>query len=54
MRHRDINITCAIAPQIAGSHVYVCGPDAWTDAARTAARAAGVEPGHLHTELFSW
>src|SRR4051794_19649461 len=43
-----------LAPQIAGSHVYVCGPDEWTEAARTAARAAGVEAEHLHTELFSW
>jgi ferredoxin-NADP reductase len=34
--------------------VYVCGPDAWTEAASAAARAAGVEADRLHTELFSW
>jgi ferredoxin-NADP reductase len=43
-----------IAPDIARSHVYVCGPAAWTDAARAAARSAGVHRERLHTELFSW
>jgi len=43
-----------IAPDIAGSQVYVCGPDAWTEAARTAAESAGVAPERVHTELFSW
>jgi len=52
--HGDADALREIAPQIARSHVYVCGPDAWTEAARTAAKAAGVEGGHLHTELFSW
>jgi ferredoxin-NADP reductase len=32
----------------------VCGPQAWTAAARTAAREAGVDAQRLHTELFSW
>ena len=41
-----------IAPDIAGQHVYVCGPEAWTDAVRAAARAAGVPAGRLHTERF--
>jgi predicted ferric reductase len=52
--HADADALTEIAPQIAGSHVYVCGPDAWTEAARTAAKDAGVKPEHLHTELFSW
>lgn len=43
-----------IAPSVAGAQVYVCGPDAWTGAARDAARAAGVPAGRVHTELFSW
>jgi ferredoxin-NADP reductase len=51
---RDADALRQMAPQIARSHVYVCGPDAWTQAARTAARDAGVKPEHLHTELFSW
>jgi predicted ferric reductase len=43
-----------IAPRIADSHVYVCGPEAWTGSARDAALAAGVRADRLHTELFSW
>ncbi len=42
------------APHIARSQVYICGPDAWTEAARTAAQQAGTRTGRLHTELFSW
>ena len=41
-------------PDIARSHVYVCGPDGWTDAARAAARSAGVDLERLHTERFAW
>jgi predicted ferric reductase len=52
--NRDADALRQMAPRIAGSHVYVCGPDAWTEAAGTAARGAGVKPEHLHTELFSW
>ncbi len=43
-----------LVPQIADAQVYLCGPQAWTEAARTAARSAGVKPEQLHTELFSW
>jgi predicted ferric reductase len=50
----DADALRRIAPEIARSHVYVCGPDAWTEAARTAAGSAGVPAGHLHTETFSW
>lgn len=52
--HGDAEALREIAPQVADSHVYICGPDAWTEAARAAARTAGVKPGHLHTEMFSW
>jgi predicted ferric reductase len=52
--HGDAGALREIAPQIAGSDVYVCGPDAWTEAVRTAADAAGVKPERLHTERFSW
>jgi predicted ferric reductase len=51
---RDADALRRIAPDIARSHVYICGPDAWTDAARSAARSAGVDPEHLHIERFAW
>ncbi|MFG2041746.1 ferric reductase-like transmembrane domain-containing protein [Dactylosporangium sp. NPDC048998] len=43
-----------LAPHVAASHVYVCGPDAWTAAARAAALAVGVSPDRVHTEQFAW
>ncbi|MFF5228764.1 ferric reductase-like transmembrane domain-containing protein [Dactylosporangium sp. NPDC000521] len=42
------------APSIAAADVYVCGPGTWTEAARAAARAAGVPASRVHTEQFSW
>jgi ferredoxin-NADP reductase len=42
------------APGIARSQVYLCGPHGWTEAARAAARSAGVDPHCLHTERFTW
>jgi predicted ferric reductase len=50
----DVDALRQIAPAIARSQVYVCGPDAWAAAASTAARSAGVPADRLHTELFSW
>jgi ferredoxin-NADP reductase len=52
--HRDAEALRQIVPNIARSRVYVCGPDAWTEAARAAAHDAGVPAEHVHTELFSW
>ncbi|MDG6105659.1 ferredoxin reductase family protein [Dactylosporangium aurantiacum] len=42
------------APDVAAADVYICGPDAWTAAARAAAVAAGVAPRRVHTEQFAW
>jgi predicted ferric reductase len=53
-RHDDAATLRQIAPAIDRSHVFICGPDEWTQAARAAARSAGVPATHLHTELFSW
>ncbi|MFG2044691.1 ferric reductase-like transmembrane domain-containing protein [Dactylosporangium sp. NPDC048998] len=44
----------AAVPGVAGHHVYVCGPQGWTDAVLREARAAGVRPERLHTERFAW
>ncbi|GAA4586319.1 ferric reductase-like transmembrane domain-containing protein [Actinoplanes octamycinicus] len=43
-----------IVPQVAASHLYVCGPEAWAESVRGAALEAGVAADRLHTELFSW
>lgn len=48
--HPDADVLRQIVPGIAHAQVYVCGPEAWTEAARTAATTAA----HVHTELFSW
>ncbi|NMO57262.1 oxidoreductase [Actinoplanes sp. TBRC 11911] len=52
--HTDADALRAMVPDIVHAHVYLCGPEAWTDAARTAARTAGVRAENLHTELFAW
>ncbi|WP_369076876.1 hypothetical protein [Paractinoplanes ovalisporus] len=52
--HSDADALRQIAPYVARSHVFICGPDAWASAARDAARAAGTPAGRLHTEQFSW
>lgn len=41
-------------PDIADRDVYVCGPEAWADAVRRSARAAGVPARRIHTEAFGW
>ena len=50
----DVEVLRRVAPKVGASEVYVCGPDAWTDAVRSAARSAGVAEPRLHTEQFAW
>ncbi|MEV4508497.1 ferredoxin reductase family protein [Dactylosporangium sp. NPDC049525] len=50
----DVTALRRLAPRIADAQVYVCGPDAWTEAARAAARGAGVPARRVHTEQFAW
>jgi predicted ferric reductase len=52
--HSDADALRHMAPGISRSQVYLCGPEGWTEAARTAAREAGAAPEKLHTELFAW
>jgi predicted ferric reductase len=52
--HADADALREIAPHVAQAHVYICGPDAWTEPARTAARSAGTPAERVHTELFTW
>ena len=43
-----------LVPGLKSYDVFVCGPDAWMDAAAAAAVAAGVPPDQLHQERFTW
>jgi ferredoxin-NADP reductase len=43
-----------LVPDVAEREVYLCGPPQWMDAARAAARNAGVPTDHLHLEEFAW
>ena len=52
--HPDAAALAEIAPLVARSDVYICGPEAWAEAARAAARSAGTPAERVHTELFSW
>ncbi len=42
------------APDLAGSDIYVCGPDAWARNVLDDARQAGVREEQLHYERFDW
>jgi predicted ferric reductase len=52
--HHDVDVLKRLAPDLVGSDVYVCGPDAWANAVVTAARAAGVPRAQIHQERFAW
>jgi ferredoxin-NADP reductase len=43
-----------LVPDIAGQDVFVCGPDAWMDAAVAALDQAGVPAAQVHVERFSY
>jgi predicted ferric reductase len=50
----DVDALRRVAPQVASSRVYVCGPDRWTESVGAAAKSAGVPLENLHTEQFAW
>ena len=52
--HTDAAALTEIAPYVARSDVYICGPEEWARAARAAASQAGAPAERVHTELFSW
>ena len=52
--YTDTEALRSLAPDIAEHDVYVCGPDAWTQAVFRAARQLGVPPARLHLERFAW
>jgi predicted ferric reductase len=50
----DVDVLRQLAPDLARSDVYVCGPVSWMDAVLAAARKAGVPRTQLHQERFAW
>ena len=51
----DRNVSLkSIFPDLAHSDLYVCGPQAWTDAVVADARTYGVPDHQIHTERFDW
>ncbi|MBC7373294.1 MAG: oxidoreductase, partial [Frankiales bacterium] len=50
----DATALATLVGALADTDVYVCGPDPWTDAVRTAALRAGLPPAQLHEERFAW
>jgi predicted ferric reductase len=43
-----------LVPDLRDHDVFVCGPDAWIDAAVAAAHGAGVPAAQVHVERFGW
>jgi predicted ferric reductase len=50
----DSDALLRLVPDLREHDVFVCGPDAWMDAAIAATVAAGVPAAQLHQERFSW
>ncbi|GHF94048.1 MULTISPECIES: ferredoxin reductase family protein [Amycolatopsis] len=50
----DEEVLRHLVPDIADHDVYVCGPDAWTDAVIDSVRRAGVPADLVHFERFAW
>jgi predicted ferric reductase len=53
-QHRDSYALRHVAPDVARSQVFVCGPAEWTAAARAAVLEAGAPAERVHTEQFAW
>lgn len=54
VRLSDSEALRRLVPDIAERDVFVCGPQAWMEAAAQAARATGLPAGQLHQERFTW
>ncbi|MDQ1642525.1 MAG: hypothetical protein QOJ90_1876 [Actinomycetota bacterium] len=55
LRHLDdAEALRLMVPDLARNDVFVCGPNAWMDSVRLAARAVGVPAPNIHEERFSW
>lgn len=52
-RERGVTLR-AVFPELDSSDLYICGPQAWTDAVVAEARTSGVADDRIHTERFDW
>jgi ferredoxin-NADP reductase len=50
----DVEGLRRLVPDVAEHDVYLCGAEAWMDAAAAAARGAGVPDERIHLERFAW
>ena len=50
----DVEALRHLLPDLAERDVFVCGPQAWTDAVRDCALAAGLPGQQFHVECFGW
>jgi ferredoxin-NADP reductase len=50
----DVEALRHLLPDLAERDVFVCGPQAWTDAVRDCALAAGLPAEQFHVESFGW
>jgi predicted ferric reductase len=54
-RDVDRNVSLkSVFPDLKHSDLYVCGPQAWTDAVIADAKASGLPDHQIHTERFDW
>jgi ferredoxin-NADP reductase len=44
----------SVFPDLKNSDLYVCGPQAWTDAVIADAKANGLPDHQIHAERFDW
>jgi predicted ferric reductase len=44
----------SVFPDLKHSDLYICGPQAWTDAVVADAKASGLPDHQIHTERFDW
>jgi ferredoxin-NADP reductase len=51
---RDRDALLRLLPGLSEYDVFVCGPDAWMEAACAAALDAGLPASQLHQERFTW
>jgi predicted ferric reductase len=54
-RDVDRNVSLrSVFPDLKHSDLYICGPQAWTDAVVADAKASGLPSHQIHTERFDW